>query len=284
VVEISVAAGAAMGTVAPNNGTAAASFSFTNDTVAPVSSATAAAFVIGTQVAVDFTANDAMSGVASVVLEVKAPGSANFVASGLTATGSQFVYTAAAAGRHEFRIIATDAAGNVETKVAADAVTIVNTTANGALTLDVPAGSNVAVTFPMTTTTSATLTFANVTSAGTVTVQRVVGDGGAAAAGLDPNRLAGQSFVITAGGALAFDTVTITFRYDDALLGSALAESAINAIFRVAGSVVTTYGAPAVTVDTAANTATVTGVTGFSEWFIGDADAPVADWAVVGAE
>lgn len=282
-VVVEVPADVAEGVAAPAGrlNTASNSFTFTLDTTAPVSAATQPTdgTFVGTAVAIDFTANDAGSGVSSVSLFVKAPSSASFVDSGLTPTGNTFTYTAAENGLFEFYTVATDIAGNVEVApAAAQASVLVNTAANGAFTVSVGTGSNVTVVFPMENGIDVVIVFANVTNAGTVTVSRFETD--AAPLGVSASRLIDQWLSIVGAGGLAFDTATVTFEYDNALLGGLLATE-IDRVFRDTGSTVEEI--TAVIVNTGNETIEFT-TPGFSDFYFGNNDADISDWNLLDIE
>lgn len=255
------------------------------DTEAPTSSldAVAQAEIVGTSADLTFTSADTGgSGVASVALFVRTPGAGSFVNSGLTPSGNTFTYTFAQSGLYEFYTVATDGAGNVESAPGTPDVTmVVNTTPNGALTLPF---SSIAPTrtFPMESGLEVAITFNNVLSPGTLTVSRATNASGASAAGLATDRLLDQSWSLSAAGGLTFDNATIAFRYNPALIGGSVAESQLNTVFRVNGTVVTVYTGPSVTFDTANDLVTVTGVTGFSDWYIGNDTADVDTWREIG--
>lgn len=255
------------------------SSSVTIDTVAPVTTVDAPEVFVGTELTITYDATDA-NDVTETKLYVKTPGETTFVDTGLTPVAGSFIYTAAESGVYEFGALSTDEAGNEEAIGDINAVSVVvNISENAELTLDVETGTDVTVTFPMATGINVTITFAEVTDAGTVSVERIIGALNAASLGLDPDRLGGQVLVITAGGGLAFTTATIVFDIDEALLGSHLADiNAIDTVYVNRGGTLTSVSGADVSVDDTEDTVTVTGVDEFSEWYFGDATSDVIDW------
>lgn len=253
------------------------------DTVAPVTTISSdVSSSQTTQVTLTFSASDE-NGVVSTSLLVREPGEAGFVDSGLTPSGNTFVYTATASGLHEFSAVSTDVAGNVEGQGAGNTVSaFVNIQENGPVEQQVGAGSDVVVSFPLTSSINVVITFDSVTEAGAVEITRVVGDGNAETLGLNPDRLAGQYFIITAVGGLEFSNATIVFELDDTLLGSELADfDGIDTVFVNRGGTLETISGASVEVDSDANTVTVSGVNSFSEWYFGDSTSDVADWILL---
>ncbi|MCC5875433.1 MAG: hypothetical protein JJU11_04355 [Candidatus Sumerlaeia bacterium] len=276
-VTVEVPQGVANAVAAPNNPNNSADFSFTSDQTDPVTTLVAdAGLVVGTEVGFTFSVVD--DNTSGTTLLVMAPGSGTFEATEATFDGNEITYTATASGLHEFLAVSDDTAGNVEAIDEENAVAVViNLAANSPLTLDVAAGTNVEVTFPLAPGINVTMTFAEVTVAGTVTVDRNLGDGNAPGAGLDANKLAGQYFVITDGGGLAFTTATISFDIDEALFGSQL--SVIDRVFVLRGSTLSEISGGDLTV--VGSEVTVSGVDEFSEWYFGDSTTDVHDWMIL---
>lgn len=77
-----------------------------------------------------------------------------------------------------------------------------------------------------------------------------------------------QSWTLTPTGGLSFAAAEVVLQYDEDLLGG-LNEVQIDHAWRDDTGTVT--GFP-VTLDTGANTATIAGVTGFSDWYLGNED------------
>jgi hypothetical protein len=254
---------------------ASAALLLTVDGTAPATSpGSVSALHVGAGLSIPFTASDASgSGVASTSLLVKAPSSGSFVASGLTPNSSAFSFTAVESGIHEFQLVSTDVAGNAEAKAEGDASVVINTVANGALTLPVPAGANVIITWPMTAAINVVLQFASVSTPGTVTVERLIAP--STPPTLIADYLTGQAIRITNGG-VGFTTAELTLGYDAALFGPSVTPATLNTVFRVSGPDVTPFAA---TVNEAASTLTVSGITGFSDWYPANSQASsVADW------
>ncbi|MBI1234879.1 MAG: hypothetical protein GC208_10300 [Alphaproteobacteria bacterium] len=103
---------------------------------------------------------------------------------------------------------------------------------------------------------------------------------------LDPTKMVDSRWTLTAQAGLTFSSATLTIPYNPARLNG-LTETAgsLNAVFRVDGSAVTEVNPANVSFNYAANTVTVTGITGFSTWFIGNdtANDPVGvdDWQML---
>lgn len=268
---------------AGNSGDVDETYSFTLDTTPPETTLTAAAPAIqGTQVELDYTVSDA-NAIAATTLLVKAPGATEFSDSGVSPVAGSFIYTAAESGTFEFAAISEDAAGNVETPGGANLATVlVNTVENGPFAQEVAPGSDVTVVFPLAPGFSVTMTFDTISEGGTIEITRIPGDGNAAALGLDPERLAGQYFTITTSGGLTFDLATIAFELDEALFGSELAGvAAVTTVYVVRGGILSEVGGGDVVVDGGESTVTVSGVTGFSDWYFGDATSGVEDWTLL---
>lgn len=253
------------------------------DTTAPVTTLVAdEELVVGTEVGFTYSVVED-SAVSGTLLLVRAPGGESFEAADAVFDNDTITYTAAASGLHEFVAISDDVSGNQEVLDEENAVAVVvNTSENAELTLDVETGTGVEVTFPMASGINVTITFADVTSAGTVSVERILGALNAASLGLDPDRLGGQVLVITAGGGLAFTTATIVFDIDEALLGSSLADlNAIDTVYVNRGGTLSSISGGDVSVDAGEGTVTVSGVDEFSEWYFGDTTSNVSDWMML---
>lgn len=234
--------------------------------------------LVGTQVGFTYSVSDA-NGASGTQLMVKEPGAGAFGFAAATIDASTITTTATLSGLYEFLAVSSDPAGNVEAMEPANAETVVvNTVENGALTLDIAAGSNVTATFPMETGLNITITFGMVTTGGTVTVERLEGAANAASLGLDPDFLAGQVCVLTAGGGLDFADATVSFDIDESLFGPSLA--AIDRAYANRGGTVEEITGARVTV-TSGNV-TITGIDTFSEWYFGTASSSVADWMILG--
>lgn len=267
---------------AGNSGTDA-TYSFTLDTTAPATTLTAATPALqGDQVQLDYTVVDASPIVATTLL-VRPPGAAEFVDSGLTPSDGSFVYTAADSGAFEFAAISEDAAGNTEVPGGDNLATVVvNLVENGPFAREVPAGTGVTVVYPLTPELSVTVTFNTVTTGGTLEITRFIGDGNAAALGLNPARLAGQYFTLTASGGLAFDSAIIAFELDETLFGASLAGvAAVTTLFVDRDGALSEITGADVVSDGAESTVTVSGVTSFSDWYFGDSTSGVPDWTIL---
>lgn len=250
------------------------------DTTPPTSqivSPTSGLFV-GDEVSFTFTSSDDISGVKEVSLFVREPGSGSFVSADTTTPGNPLVFNVTTSGIHGFYTIAEDNADNVEPAPSEPEVTLViNAVPNGSISLPFDATDNTR-TFPMEANLSVTITLVNAAGSGDITVSRSLDDSDASGVGINPDRLVGQSWSISATGTLTFDSATIVFQYDDALLGSELVESAIDTLFAVDGSQVTIYTGGDVGLDTGSKEITVTGVVEFSTWYAGNNSASVGEW------
>jgi hypothetical protein len=204
---------------------------------------------------------------ASAALEVIAPAQVAYAPSGSVASGNSFPVTFALGGRHTYRVAATDTAGNVG--YSTPFVLDVNTAPNASLTQTTTAGAET-LTFPMTDDIDVTIALTGATIGGTVTVQRLVGPISNPGSGIgDPSQLISEYLDITSSGLGAFGA-TLTWQYDPANVGAI----AVNRVYRVSGGAVTN----SYLVTPSGNSITVPGITGFSEWYIGDSSANVSNW------
>jgi subtilisin-like proprotein convertase family protein len=228
----------------------------------------------------NFESTDLVSGVETVSLYVLPPGGSWQFASSMNAISGEFIYTPTnGAGLYDFEVVATDFAGNSEVapsgSVGSGGV-LYNTVNNGAFPRTIAVGSNQSYLFAMKNFLLIEIEFNQVTAPGTVTVQRF--ENNTNSVGLDPSKLLTERYSITASGGLVFDTATIQFTYENARLNGLNELTQLNTAFRVNGSTVTILP---LTIMEPQNYAIVNGVTGFSDWYIGDASAAVADWTLL---
>jgi len=233
--------------------------------------------VIGTTATLTITGTGHVNGVGlgntpvgSAILEVKAPGQSSFGPSGRTPFANVFSLTFATGGRYEYRYAVTDTASN--TGYSAPFVYETNPTANASLTQTITSATETLV-FPMTGSQDVTIALTGATPSGTITVQRVVGPIVSPGTGLtDPAKLINEYLAISSSGAGTF-TASLTWQYDPANVGSL----AIDRAFRVSGGAL----AGTFNVTPVSNSATVNGISAFSEWYLGEAAADVSDWTLL---
>ena len=250
------------------------------DATPPSAMASSPATKVGGDINGTYSAGDTGgSGLREVVLHARKDASA--WASAGTVTGGTFATVPAAGdGEYFFHAVATDNAGNVSPVPLDDsdpgqASTLYNEVPNSDFTRAVATEPSVALLFPMKDGgVNVQVTLAGVTAPGTLTVSRT--ENNTNGASIDPATLIGQRWTITPAGGLAFGSATLMFTYEESLLNS-LPESAITAAYEVDGTAFTMH---ACMVDTTANTATVTGVTSFSDWYLGNSTARVGDWTL----
>ena len=150
---------------------------------------------------------------------------------------------------------------------------------DGPVSLGVPVGSMVELLFPLTDELSVTIILPNVTVGGSLTVERQRNAGNTV--GIPENSLIPQKWIITSGTGLAWDTTTgatVIFRYDDSEegLGELQELSDLNIVYAVENPAnpPREYQGQRAIFDTARNEVRVTGVSGFSTWYIGNATEP----------
>jgi hypothetical protein len=118
--------------------------------------------------------------------------------------------------------------------------------------------------------------FEGVTGSGTVTVNAVPGN--AAPAGKNPANFITMRWEISATPGLTFTYATLVFTFGDDVLNG-MNRSELFVVFRDSGGNLTRYTG---VVNLAERTVTVTGVTGFSTWYISDEDTTsVSDWSLL---
>lgn len=255
------------------NAFAGDSWSYTKDSVNPVSSASvtdqtrAGAATLN----IDFTASDAGSGVASTKLYVKAPGDADFADAGLeaqTGTAGVFVYTPAAGnGLYQFATRAVDNAGNNQAAPAfEDTHVLLNTVTNGAFVQTAQTDTDVLV-FPMTDDLDVTITLTGAVAGETsLTVSRTVSPASFPAYFQHPEQLIQEQLTVTAGG--TFTDATLDWQYETA------GAPGVDRVYKFDGGAQPSAEYP---VTPSGNTLTISGITSFSDFFAGNTVAvPVA--------
>lgn len=248
------------------NAFAGESWSYTKDSVSPVSSASVADQTRAGTVTlnVDFTASDELSGVGSTSLYVKAPGDTDFVDTGLepqTGSSGTFVYTAAASnGLYQFATRAVDAAGNYETAPAfEDTHVLLNTVVNGAF-VQTAQSDTAELVFPMTDDLDITITLTGAVAGETsLTVARVAPPMSFPSYFQHPEQLIQEKLIISAGG--TFAAATLAWQYDSAGAPS------IDRVYRFDGGAQPTAEFPVLP---SGNILTIDGITSFSEFFAGN--------------
>jgi len=252
--------------------------SISRDATVPTSSAAAAdttrvgpGAMTGT-----YTASGTGSAVSGVVLYVKIPGGA--WASAGSVTGGTWSYTPVGSGdfidgAYAFATVATDAATNAETAPtgsdSGDVTVLYNNTANSNYAVTRPAAGT--ATFPMTDALDIQIAVAGGTAPFNLTVARTTGDT-APTAGYNTARLVDENLSIT--GSLNGGSATLTWNLDPASDDGLTLP--FNTVFQFNGStLVNTFP-----VTTGANPVTVTGITSFSSWWVGNNDAKIGDWTL----
>jgi hypothetical protein len=249
------------------------------DLSAPTANVIAAAQQVGGAITGTYSANDNGTGVASVTLYVREPGS-GWTSAG-TITGGAWSYTPtlsgnAADGLFHFTAVATDNASNTGVvptgSMTGQAVVLYNDSADSEFAATFNADG--ATTFPMTSSEFVVIQLTGVTAPVNITVERNTGN--VAPIGFMPERLIDESLSIN--GALNGATATITWHYSPVSTNAPGFTSALNTVFQFSGT--TQTGQYAVT--PTANTLVIGPVTGFSDWFAGSHDATTDAWTTIG--
>ena len=211
----------------------------------------------------------------SMSLWVKTPGSATFVPTGLEQPGASgtFVYTAPADsddndGVYYFASTTTDTLGISEPDpVTEDVALIVNTDANSPYMCTVAAGDT-ETTYPMTSAQDVVIRITGATNPGQITVERTPSITPPAHFKV-PDQVVKESLTITSKGLGTF-SATLDWQFDLALAaGVSPIDSAF--AFETDGQP-TVYGATR-----SGDTVTISGVTAFSTWYLGNPESvPVA--------
>ncbi len=186
-----------------------------------------------------------------------------------TFSGATFNYNPATNGLVELYVVSTDAAGNSNTLPTGDVAqdsTIYSTTLND-LQLTVAAGTS--QVFPMTDALSVEIDYTGVTVGGTVRVQRTLGNNGPT--GYNVDKLIDESLTLTG----AF-TGTAAFTWNYLNTGNSGANSTVYK--DDAGTISVISGA---NTSFGSNSVTVSNVSSFSDWYIGDASASVDEWSIL---
>jgi hypothetical protein len=216
-----------------------------------------------------YAASDVPSGVKEIDVWVRPPGGVwQYLFTQTPPTGS-FAFTPTdGAGVYLLDIVARDFAGNASptpTTISAKKVIAFNPVENGPFPLHFPSPLGGYAPFPMEGSNQVTVSFDAAPTSGVLTVQRF--EDNANAAGLDQGSLIGQHWSITGSGGFTFNSAEIAFGYDATLLNGLNESTELINAYRVEGLNVTTFPG---TVDTFSHRFTVTGVTGFSDWYIGE--------------
>ena len=227
----------------------------------------------------NFTATDGSgAGVASTRLFVKPPGAGAFTDTGVTRTGTggKFSYNVAGGdGAYAFATQATDIAGNAEAApVTAEITIVLNETADSEFTQVAPT-ANAALVFPMRDDIDVTVTLAGATPGGALTVARSTPRGAAPAGISYPTRLLDERLEITASGLGAL-TATLDWPFDPAN-AAGMGALPIDTAYRCDAGVLTSTLPATVT----GGRVRVTGITGFSTWYAGNASAVPVTVSVV---
>jgi uncharacterized lipoprotein YddW (UPF0748 family) len=245
----------------------------TLDTAAPTASATAPATKVTGAIAVGATLNGTGSSVATASLFVRKD-NGSWSNAGSILSGSLNYTPIDGIGFYDFYVVPTDAAGNSRTipdgASFPDATTLYVPQENNA-TLPVTSGQT--VTFPMTDALNIVIDFTNATIGGPVQVVRTVG--APTPLGLNASRLINEWLSLT--GTFT-GTVNITWNYASTSADSLVLP--INTVFQINGLTITPHpnAGLGTTVSFGTNSATINGATSFSDWFIGNDSASVADW------
>ena len=100
--------------------------------------------------------------------------------------------------------------------------------------------------------------------------------------GLSTSQLIARKYTLESGGGLTFGTASFEFIYADGdLNGLSETGSSLNTVYKSNGVSATAVPGANVSFNYGLNTVTVSGQTGFSDWFLGSSSAAVADWAMV---
>jgi len=216
-----------------------------------------------------YQATDSHSGIQEIDVWVKPPGGAWQYAFTQTTPSGNFSFSPShGAGLYLLDVVARDFAGNTSPPPSTTnlkRMIAYNPVENGPFPMHFPTPLAGAVSFPMEPSNQVYITFAEAPSTGVVTVQRF--ETNSNAAGLDTNSLIGQSWSITGSGGFTFTSAEIEFGFDAALLNGLDESTDLTRAYRVDGSTFTTYSG---TVNTFLHRFTVSGVTGFSDWFVGE--------------
>lgn len=235
-------------------------------TLAPVADTTLGAG----STALAFSTTDTRSGMGSTTLWARTPGSPIFTNTGLRLSGTSglFPYTFSAGnGLYEFATRAFDYAGTPEAVPTVAGVSLLtNVVPNGDFTTTVTAADSVS-TFPMTNQNDVILALTGATPGGTLTVSRAAAEIAPPPYFKTPSELINESLTITGSGIGSNFSATLTWNFDPA---NAAGVSNIEKAYAfesgpdpVAEYPVTVHG----------NTASISGITSLSTWYLGSSAA-----------
>jgi len=177
-----------------------------------------------------------------------------------------------ASGLYEFYVAATDQAGNEK------AVPTGGTSGDDLIFWSsiaddftyTPSAGQTNVIFPMTNADAVTMDFSSASGISAIQVQRVTGDN--APAGFDSTRLIDEYLDITGSF-----TGTISMNWDG--WSTAGNSGSTATVYRDDSGSVTTINSGDVTYG--ANDVTINNISGFSDWYLGDASATIDDWMIL---
>jgi hypothetical protein len=211
----------------------------------------------------------ANSGLVSRRLEVQTPGSTSFVDAMLLPVFGNYNLTFAEDGRHSYRVVAEDEAGNVGISPVVDVY--VNRVANAAFTQTVTS-ANETLVWPQTNVEDVIIALSGATVGATINVERQFFPF-TKPSNFDPAKLSNERLLITQSGLGSF-TATLTWDYDAASAGSL----AIDHVYRANNGGPLNYAYP---VTPSGGRVVATGIDGFSEWYVGESTANVDDWSLM---
>lgn len=260
----------------PGNGSLASLFAYVYDATPPVLSLSAEeTHLFGNEVTLGYTAEDSLSGIASIALHARAPGEDAFAPVAFTQEGGSLVHTVAQSGVFHFLLTATDVAGNEGSSPPPGLRMVINNEIGVPFAKEIPAGTGGVHTYPLAPGVTVAIEFDVVMTTGTLSIGHMTDMAAAGDHGLDEARLAGQFFRLLADGSLDFGSATVRFTLDPSLFGSSVAGAGELDLFHVIrGQDVTTHPA----IHEGGATLRADGVEGFSDWYPGLGGLNVGDW------
>ncbi|MEQ8819768.1 MAG: family 10 glycosylhydrolase [Sumerlaeia bacterium] len=239
---------------------------------APIAvAAVAATYKVTGDVAVTATGlSDSGSAITSATLYAREEGIGSWLPAGSILSGT-FNYTPPATGTYEFLVTAQDTVGNAQAAptsgTSGDDSVLYSDTANDFTAAVVPSST---VSYPMTDSRVLTLTYSAGASGGPIRIQRIFAD--AAPGGYDADDIIDEYLTIT--GVLTAGTADLNWTYET----SSLDGLSPTRVFRDNGGSVTELPSGPIGVTFGAQDVTVTGITAFSDWYIGIETASEHDW------